>query len=288
VQNDRDGTVSRIDPATNAVVATIQVATPLGPEIQTDTKLWIRRASPDLAVDATSVWAIKPAERAVVQIDPQTNTVVATIALEANATSIAVDESSLWVSLFGSSSVVRIDTATGEVVATIEGVPSPAGIAVSQDAVWVANHMTDTITRIDPETNEVVAQISVRWQGAPTTGWECGLCAREILANEHGVWVTLRFENHVVRIDPATNRLAAVIPVGLFPITLASDGRGLWVGHLSSVGVLLIDPASNQVVAAVPATDSPNQLAWITLWENSLWSARQPTNDVARIDLQPE
>jgi YVTN family beta-propeller protein len=69
---------------------------------------------------------------------------------------------------------------------------------------------------------------------------------------------------------------------------LASDAHGIWVGNQSSTGVLLIDPATNQVVAAVPATEPPNQLAWIALSENTIWVARASTNDVARIDLQPE
>ena len=52
----------------------------------------------------------------------------------------------------------------------------------------------------------------------------------EVLANEHGVWVTLRIANHIARIDPATNQLAAIIPVGILPRSLASDARGVWVG----------------------------------------------------------
>jgi YVTN family beta-propeller protein len=286
VYNDMDGTLSRIDPATNAVVATIPVATPLTsvpPEL-----LGERQASPDLAIDASSVWVNKPEEQAVVEVDPQTNTVIATIALEADPFSIAVDGSSLWVSLFSTSSVVRIDTATGEVVATIPGVPSPAGIAVAQDAVWVTNYWSDQVTRIDPQTNQVVGQIRISWQGAPVTGHPCSLCVGEVLANEHGVWVTLRFANHIARIDPATNRLAAIIPVGIQPRSLASDARGVWVGQQSSTGVLLIDPETNQVVAAVPATNAPNQLAWIALAENTLWAARAPTNDVVRIELLPD
>ncbi len=286
VYNDLDGTLARIDPATDAVVATIPIATPLAsapPDL-----LLERQASPDLAIDATSVWVNKPQEQAVVQIDPQTNTIIATIPLDAKATSIAVDGSSLWVSLFSMSSVVRIDTTTGAVVATIPNVPAAAGIAVDHDGVWVANYVGDTVTRIDPATNEVVARISVSWSGAPITGMDSGLAASEVLANEHGVWVTLRFANHIARIDPATNLLAAAIPVGILPRSLASDVRGVWVGHQSSTGVLLLDPATNQVVAAVPATDDPNQLAWITLWENTLWATRSPTNDVARIELSPE
>jgi YVTN family beta-propeller protein len=186
------------------------------------------------------------------------------------------------------SSVARIDTATHEVVATISSVPSPAGIAVQHDAVWVANYLSDAVTRIDPATNQVVATIAVRWTGAPNTGAESSFAASEVLASEHGIWVSLRFADAIARIDPATNRLAAVIPVGIQPRSLASDARGVWVGHQSSAGVLLIDPESNQVVAAVPATDAPNRFPWITLSENTIWVARASTNDVVRVDLQPE
>jgi YVTN family beta-propeller protein len=288
VYSDIDGTVARIDPATNAVVATIPIATPLDPALPPNDLLGLRQARTDLATDATSVWAIKPEEQAVVRIDPQTNTVVATIPLPAKATAIAVDGSSLWVALFVTDSIARIDTTTGAVVATVRNVTRPAAIAVAQDAVWVTNYNSNTVTRIDPATNQVVAQISVAWPGAQFLDPVCGLCALEVLANEHGVWVSLPQENAIARIDPATNRLAAVIPVGIQPRSLASDARGVWVGHLSSTGVLLIDPATNQVVAAVPATEAPNQAAWIALWENTLWAARMPTNDVARIDLQAE
>jgi YVTN family beta-propeller protein len=152
----------------------------------------------------------------------------------------------------------------------------------------VANYWDDQVTRIDLQTNQVVGQIAIGWTGAPVTGALCGLCVGDVLANEHGVWVTLRFADHIARIDPATNRLAAVIPVGIQPRSLASDARGIWVGNQSSTGVLLIDPETNQVVATVPATEAPFQLAWIALWENTLWAARATANDVARIDLQPE
>jgi YVTN family beta-propeller protein len=286
VYNDMDGTLSRIDPATNAVVATIPIATPLEsvpPEL-----LGERQSSPDLAIDASSVWVNKPEEQAVVQVDPRTNTVVATIALDADPFSIAVDGSSLWVSLFTTASVARIDTTTGEVVATVSDVSSPAGVAVQQDAVWVTNYFNDTVTRIDPQTNQVVARISTHWSGAPLTGAQCSLCASEILANNDGVWVTMRFADAIVRIDPATNRLAAIIPVGVQPRSLASDARGVWVGMQSSAGLFLIDPEANQVVAAAPATDAPNQFAWIALSENTIWVARASTNDVVRIDLQPD
>jgi YVTN family beta-propeller protein len=288
VYNDMDGTLSRIDPATNAAVATIPIATPLDPANPPSDLIGLRQSSPDLAIDATSVWATKPEEQAVVRVDPQTNTVVATIALDAKATSNAVDGSSLWVALFGASSVARIDTATGAVMATISGVPTPAGIAVHQNTVWVANYFSDAVTRIDPTTNEVVGQIRLGWPGAVHTGFECNLCAIEVLANDDGVWVGLWAANAIARIDPAANLLAAVIPTGSQPRSLANDAHGVWVGHGSTTGLLLIDPATNQVLTAVPATDAPYQLPAVALSENTIWVARIRANDVVRIELHSD
>ena len=76
-------------------MATIPIATPLGPENDSNELLWWRPGRPALAIDVGFEWATQPEEKAVVQVDPQMNTVVATIALVANATSIAVDGSSL-------------------------------------------------------------------------------------------------------------------------------------------------------------------------------------------------
>jgi hypothetical protein len=38
----------------------------------------------------------------------------------------------------------------------------------------------------------------------------------------------------------------------------------------------------------VPATEAPYQLPTVALWEDTIWVARLRTNDVVRIELQPE
>jgi YVTN family beta-propeller protein len=287
VQSDDDGILSRIDPATNAVVATIQAAAPVDPAKSPDDRPHLRLASPDLAIDARSVWAIMPDEQAIAQVDPQTNTVIATIPLPAKAMSIAVHGTSLWVALFGGSGVARIDTVTREVVATIGDLTGPFGIAVDQEAVWVSNFWDDRVIRIDPTTNQVAATIPLHWRDAPRTGYQCSLCATDVLVDEHGVWVTLLGANAIARIDPATNQVAAFIPVGTQPISLASDAHGVWVGHESTAGAYLIDPATNQVVAAVPVPDATHQLTRLGLSANTLWAIGLSSNEVVRIDLQP-
>jgi hypothetical protein len=285
VYDDVEGTLSRIDPATNAVVATIPIATPHDPANPPSDLPGMRQANPDLAIDAHSVWVIKPEEQAVVRVDPQSNAIVATIPLGAKATSIAVDESSLWVSLYSTSSVVRIDTTTGEVVATIGNVLTPFGIAIYQDAVWVTNLLSDRVTRIDRETNTIVETIPIAWSGAPYGIHECSLCARDVVVNEHGVWVMLHFTEYIARIDPALRRLAAVIPVGNEVRSLTSDDRGVWVGTAGLSGALLIDPGANHVVAAVPAPGIEQQLAFMTRWETTLWATARTTRSVVRIEL---
>jgi YVTN family beta-propeller protein len=63
VANSLDGTVSRVDPATDAVVATVHVGE--GPS--------------DVAVGGGGVWAASEARGTVTRLDPETNTAVATI-----------------------------------------------------------------------------------------------------------------------------------------------------------------------------------------------------------------
>lgn len=55
----------------------------------------------------------------------------------------------------------------------------------------------------------------------------------------------------VLRIDPATNSLAAAIEVGRDPWTLAAAGGQIWVGDMEEKKVVRIDPKSNAVTATV-------------------------------------
>ena len=58
VQNDVDGTVSRIDPATNTVIATIPITAPIDPSTPATQFLGLKPAQPDLAIDARWVWVV--------------------------------------------------------------------------------------------------------------------------------------------------------------------------------------------------------------------------------------
>ena len=99
VQNNTDGSVSRVDPDTNQVVATIDVAT-----------------SPvdggDLAVGGGAVWA-RVSDVLVARIDPGTNEVVARYDPRAGSGSVAADDAAVWISAHDSSSIFKLPCPDG-------------------------------------------------------------------------------------------------------------------------------------------------------------------------------
>lgn len=92
--NERDGTVSRIDPATDAVTATILVtAVPVD--------------GGDIAVGGGFVWA-RISDQLVAQIDPTTNEVVARYGPPAGSGSVAADDAAAWISAHDVDAVWRL------------------------------------------------------------------------------------------------------------------------------------------------------------------------------------
>jgi YVTN family beta-propeller protein len=94
VQNNGDSSVSRIDPATDTVLATIHVS---GRPIQ----------GGDIAVGGGSVWA-RVSDVLVAQIDIATNTVVARFGESWGSGSVAADNEAVWISAHEVLSVWRL------------------------------------------------------------------------------------------------------------------------------------------------------------------------------------
>jgi virginiamycin B lyase len=192
-----------------------------------------------VAVGGGAVWvATWGVERSrVVRIDPAGNRVVATIAVPRGQAVLAVGARAVWVASSSDNSVSRIDPATNEVAATIAVDRQPSGIAVAAGSVWVASALDDTVSRIDPASNQVVATIPIPGQGS----------ALSLAAAGGSVWVS--GSRGLSRIDPAGNR---VTPVDVCCGELAAGAGGLWVANGMDRTVLRVDPASGRVVARVP------------------------------------
>jgi YVTN family beta-propeller protein len=157
----RGPAVLRVDPGTGRVIATI----PLPPRSVTDASTGGSFLDPqrpsDIAVGAGAVWltaGASPFTTVVTRIDPATNRVAKTIALD-DAFAVSVADGAVWVSGPGLA-VSRIDPATNEVVASI-----PAGnvsaISAGHGAVWVVE-WPDEVMRVDPRSGKVAAVIDLR------------------------------------------------------------------------------------------------------------------------------
>jgi DNA-binding SARP family transcriptional activator len=140
----------------------------------------------------------------------------------------------VWASDPSRNLVVRIDSTAGRVVGRTRVPDGPTGLAADRDTVWVATHGPHhALWRLSAVTGRLVARIPL-----PMT-------PRRVVLGAGSVWVSgnTRPDHHdgitggvVVRIDPATNRIVAAIPLG----DVAADGilvshGAVWVAVPPSV-----------------------------------------------------
>ena len=93
-----------------------------------------------------------------------------------------------------------------------------------------------------------------------------------IAFGEGSVWVANSLDGTVSRIDPATNRVTALIPVGEGPDGIAVGSGAVWVSGEFSEAIARIDPVENRVVERIPIANRPKGL---DLYEDQVWLAVQ-------------
>jgi len=244
--NSAEGTVSRINPATHAVVTQI----PVGSQPTA------------LTVTGTDVWVSNSGEATVTRINTAANAVVETVAVGNVPVAIASGPSGVWVANQGDNTVDRIDPASGVVTMTnIEVGGLPDGIAVGEHAVWVANSQDGTVSRVDPVSGDVSGPLSV---GAGPAG---------IAITPAAVWVANSLDLTVSRLDPATGRVTATVGVGDGPSTIAAAGDGIWVGDQFDATLRRIDPRTDRVDRVVSVGSSPQG---IVVAPSGMWVAARP------------
>jgi streptogramin lyase len=140
---DTRGTVSRIDPVQNTVVAEFRVF----PDCNS------------LTFGETALWLTCPAENKVLRVDPATNLVDKTIDVAERPIALVIGETSVWVLCEKDGKIDRIDPKTNKVTKTIElGAPATKGtISIGEGSLWVSMSGFP-LTRVDPGTEKVVQQ----------------------------------------------------------------------------------------------------------------------------------
>src|SRR2546426_4989392 len=222
VPNTGDGTVSRIDPRSNRVVATLRIGNQLA-FYQRDceakgsvhsfmgTSFHVRDCDlpSALAVGAGALWVLKNDEQMVLRVDPRNEHVVARVALDFVPFDMTATDNAVWITGYWVDQLVRVDPKTNQVVARLTLPDGASGIAVSDQAVWVASTIAGQISRIDPTTNRVAATIVVDCPGACYQG----SLPLAVATTPDAIWVRTVVQGRLGPIDLPTNRVLATTDV---------------------------------------------------------------------------
>ena len=260
IGNKPKNTITRIDPKTNMILATISVG---------------QLPCAGLVAAFGSVWVPSCGDKTLVRVDIASNKVTATIRLGPADTegTITANEDSIWYLTDPKGVLSRIDPATNQAVADIAVPPGSFAAQYGEGSVWVTSTAANTLTRVDPKTNLVTSTIKV------------GPSPRFLAVGEGSVWTLNQGDGTVSRVDPKTNRVTATIPTGVpGPGGDIAVGAGsVWV-TMDEVPLMRIDIASNQVVQQWigPGGDS------LRVGLGSVWLTNHKEQNVWRLSpIQP-
>ena len=212
VARDVGDEIDRIDPARNRLTARIKVDSRPG----------------GLAVGGGYVWAFHFLGPYVTRIDATTGAKRVFTIQGAAGTGIAYDAGAVWLLTATPSSVIKLDPGSGAVLARVpivpprppkHGIVDTWWIAAGGGSLWAVNANYDRVTRVDEATGKAVASVSV-----PVS------IPFGVVVYRGAAWVA--GEGKVVRVDPATNRVAGVVTLSRSsrPVftQVAAGPSGLW------------------------------------------------------------
>jgi len=246
---DGTATLSRVDPTSESVTASIPVA---------DASLVVASGGYVWVVGSNSI---------AYRINAQTNSVAGKARVAQDPIGVAIGDGALWVAGRGGQTITRVNAASGKVIARVPTPESPRYVTVGAGAVWAASNDSPTVWRINPATNKVVTTVSL-------TDTPNG-----IVATATGVWVLGATNHRVVRINPRTNKIAGNTPIPKadgfigYGGAIAADTSAVWVATLTHL--LQLDPRSGRILASVAVGTHPSHdpvgLASVSSGPAGLW-----------------
>lgn len=150
----------------------------------------------------------------------------------------------------------------------------PCGTMALHDGfLWVADCEEMTVSKIDLRTAKVVA--AVRTGIASPDG------ETNVVAGAGSIWVPSETSGKIARIDPATSRVIASVPVDSGTHYLAFGFNSLWAVSSSRHLLQRIDPRTNSVIGRIALGRQPGFLA---AGEGAVWVQEQVDGTLVRVD----
>jgi DNA-binding beta-propeller fold protein YncE len=204
-------------------------------------------------------------------------------------TAVAVEGNAVWAA--HGCAISRVDAHTNRVVATVVLPPVRggcwvAGMAADAGALWVSQSSA-RLLRVDPRSGRVVASLALFGVGAPavTDGRVWAECCWSGLNSAHPA-------GSVVRVDPASNRLAATIRVPGLPTVVGAGPSGVWVTGAGGP-IWRVDPVSGRVVATIrvpgglgglPREGPAAKAGEVLVGRDAVWVGDPASGQVLRVD----
>jgi DNA-binding beta-propeller fold protein YncE len=277
VPNTGDGTVSKIDPGTDRVVATLKIGDQAAfykRECEGKgsvhsfmvTSFHVRDCDlpSALAGGAGSLWVAKNDDRAVWRIQPSSGRVLARISVGLVPFDMAGNDKGIWVSGYWTDQLVRIDPSTNQVVARLTLPDGPSGIAITEEAVWVTSTIAGQVVRIDASSDQIVATIPL---DCPATCYQ-GSLPLTVAGTAGAVWVRTTGDGLLVRVDPASNKVVNQVEVS-YPLGRNGQDRivafegGVWV---CGVSLQRIDAQSGRLTGTIGVSATSVTAGFDSLW----------------------
>lgn len=260
--------ITRLDPATNEIVATIPVG---------------GRLCQAIGASEDAIWACT--NGGVLRIDPETNEVAATVQFPTARIFgyLPFGDDALW-ALSGevtlTNVLVRIDPSSNEVAATYELGFDASWLSYGDGAVWLSDESAGTVWRFDVDAEELSEHTTGLTQPGPSA-FGAGSVWLGVMAGEENRERPAPTDITVVRIDPATGDVEAEFATGdtvSFGLIYAADDA-VWV-RSPTIFLTRIDPATDEIVEVLEANGSGGS---VIVAHGSVWATSTELGRVWRL-----
>jgi virginiamycin B lyase len=253
--------LDRIDPATNEVVASIELG---------------RNPCHGVAVEFGSVWVPTCIDQKIDRVDPDTNRVVESIEIplhRVDGDRLIADFGALWIvspNPTGGDVLARIDPSTGR-VDRISLPTLSTQIVAGFGSVWVLSPDGGVVHRVDPDTRRIEGAVE-------------GLGEPEVAAiGEETLLVNDAADGTIAMVDPTSLEITGRIEIGTPGLGggIAADGGDVW---FRPANYLLgrLDVAAGAVTEAFP---EPPALGEVIVAYDSVWFSAYTKDRVWRISV---
>jgi streptogramin lyase len=220
--------------------------------------------------------AISPAEssnvlaRSITELRP-----TAIFTLGETADWVAISSDAVWVGSTAPFAVHRIDPKSDRIVAEIPLAGAPcAGLAVGFNSLWIPLcTAAPSLAKVDLASNRLSATFAI---GAAAA--EAG-----ITVDQHGVWLVTNKSGSLVRIDPDTGTVQAMLQIAAGSYNPHYSEGIVWVSQAEGSRLTGVDTASLRVSALLATGPNPR---FLTSGDGAIWTLNQGDGTVSRVDVR--